>query len=258
MKTKTKAWVNLVLFLLTLVVNFLGGTGRINNSSQGEVSDTYQTLITPAGFTFSIWSVIYLLLFISMIVMLVKHEDTYYKKTIDRITPYLWLSYACNMIWIVLFSYIQIGLSTIFIFGYLFSLTFIVKKLKDLNQKGEWLLPLTFGLNTGWLFIASVVNVAAFLVQMDWQGFGISDTTWAAIMMVGAVLLVVLVGLNLQNAAFPLPIAWAFFGIFSELQSIGAGSLLSSIAIASMIFLLVVAVFMFIRNDKSIYPKHTV
>lgn len=258
MKTKTKAWVNLGLFLLTLFVNFLGGTGRINNSSQGEVSDTYQTLITPAGFTFSIWSVIYLLLFVSMIVMLVKHNETYYQKAIERITPFLWVSYATNIIWIVLFSYIQIGLSTIFIFAYLFSLTFIVKQLKDLSGKREWLLPLTFGLNTGWLFIASVVNVAAFLVQIEWQGFGISETTWAAIMMVVAVLLVVLVGLNLQNAAFPLPIAWAFFGIFSELQTVGASGLLSMIAIVSLIFLLVVATFIFIRNDKSIYPTQTV
>ena len=258
MKTKTKAWINFGLFLLTLVVNFLGGTGRINNSSQAEVSDTYQTLITPAGFTFSIWSVIYLLLLISMIVMLVKHEDTYYKKAIDRITPLLWLSYVSNMIWIVLFSYIQIGLSTIFIFAYLFSLTFIVKKLKDLSQNGEWLLPLTFGLNTGWLFIASVVNVAAFLVQIDWQGFGISDSTWAVIMMVVALLLVVLVGFSLQNAAFPLPIAWAFFGIYSELQATGAAGSLVMTAFVSIICLIILTVFIFIRQLKKTPPPHTV
>ncbi|MER2010564.1 MAG: tryptophan-rich sensory protein, partial [Psychrobacillus sp.] len=66
MKTKTKAWLNLGLLILTLGVNFLGGTGRINNLSQGDVSDMYNTLLTPAGFTFSIWSVIYGLLFISL------------------------------------------------------------------------------------------------------------------------------------------------------------------------------------------------
>ena len=174
MKTKTKAWINFGLLLLTLGVNFLGGTGRINNSSQAEVSNRYQTLITPAGFTFSIWSVIYGLLIISMIVMIVKHEDSYYKAVIERITPLLWLSYISNMIWIVLFSYIQIGWSTIFIFAYLFSLTMILKKVKELSQDRQWLLPLTFGLNTGWLFIASVVNVSAFLVQIEWGGFGIA------------------------------------------------------------------------------------
>lgn len=258
MKTKTKAWVNLGLLLLTLGVNFLGGTGRINNMSQGEVSDSYHTLITPAGFTFSIWSVIYGLLLICMITMVVKHEDRYYKEVIERISPFLWLSYLTNIIWIVLFSYVQIGLSTLFIFAYLFSLNFILMQLKGLSQNREWLLPLTFGMNTGWLFIASVVNVAAFLVQIDWQGFGVSDSTWAAIIMVVAVLLALIVLLIVQNAAFPLPIAWAFFGIFKELQSSGSNGLLGMISLVSMVFLMGITIFIFIRNEKSIYPTRAI
>src|SRR5699024_12861945 len=99
MRTKTKAWVNLGLLLLTLAVNFLGGTGRINNTSQAEVSDMYHTLITPAGFAFSIWSVIYGLLLISLIMMIVKHQDYYYKKAIEEITPLLWISFITNMLW---------------------------------------------------------------------------------------------------------------------------------------------------------------
>ena len=116
MNTKTKAWINLVLLLLTLGVNFLGGTGKINDASQQEVSDMYHTLITPAGFTFSIWGVIYGLLLISMIVMIIKHKDFYYKRVIDNITPLLWVTFITNMLWIVTFSYLQIGISTIFIF----------------------------------------------------------------------------------------------------------------------------------------------
>ncbi len=177
MKTKTKAWLNLGLLILTLGVNFLGGTGRINNLSQGDVSDMYNTLLTPAGFTFSIWSVIYGLLFISLIMMVIRHEVAYFKEVIEAITPLLWVSFIANMIWIVLFSYLQIGLSTLFIFVYLFSLVFILKKLRGLNTQRQWLLPLTFGLNTGWLFIASVVNVSAFLVKIEWNGFGIDDAT---------------------------------------------------------------------------------
>lgn len=258
MKTKTKAWINFGLLLLTLGVNFLGGTGRINNSSQAEVSNRYQTLITPAGFTFSIWIVIYGLLIISMIVMIVKHEDSYYKAVIERITPLLWLSYISNMIWIVLFSYIQIGWSTVFIFAYLFSLTMILKKVKELSQDRQWLLPLTFGLNTGWLFIASVVNVSAFLVQIEWGGFGIAENTWAVVMMVVAVLLALVVLVNLQSAAFLLPIAWAFFGIYSELQSSGAAGLLVMIAFVSMVFLVILAAFVFIRNIRNTSPTQTV
>ena len=254
MRTKTKAWINLGLLLLTLVVNFLGGTGRINNTSQGEVSDMYHTLITPAGFAFSIWSVIYGLLLISLIVMIVKYEDYYYRKAIEEITPLLWISFITNMLWIVTFSYLQIGISTIFIFIYLISLTLIVQRLRSLNDKKYWLLPLTFGLNTGWLFIATVVNVAAYLVQIEWNGFGLTEDTWALIIMVVALLLAVFVQSQVKNAAFPLPIAWAFFGIYQELQSISSYPTLEITALIITGLLIILAIYFFIRNKNSIYP----
>jgi hypothetical protein len=60
--------------MLTLGINYLGMAGFINNASQVEVSRQYQTLITSVGFAFSIWSLIYWLLIISLFVMLMKHN----------------------------------------------------------------------------------------------------------------------------------------------------------------------------------------
>lgn len=254
MLTKTKAWVNLGLLLLTLVINFLGGTGRINNTSQAEVSDMYHTLITPAGFSFSIWSVIYGLLLISLLIMILKQKDHYYMKAIEEITPLLWTSFIMNMLWIILFSYLQIGISTIFIFIYLISLTLIVQRLRHINDKKYWLLPLTFGLNTGWLFIATVVNVSAYLVQIEWNGFGFTEDTWALIIMIVALLLATFVQFQIKNAVFPLPIAWAFYGIYQELQTTGSYSILEMTALIITGLLIILAIYFFIRNQNSIYP----
>ncbi|HIZ70505.1 MAG TPA: tryptophan-rich sensory protein [Candidatus Atopostipes pullistercoris] len=254
MKNKTKAWINLVLLLLTLVVNFLGGTGRINNASQEEVSNMYHTLITPAGFTFSIWGIIYGLLFISLIVMLIKEKDSYFKAAIDRITPLLWIAFVTNMIWIVTFSYLKIGLSTIFIFIYLLSLIILVQRLRHLNDRKYWLLPLTFGLNAGWLFIATVVNIAAYLVQIEWDGFGIAEDTWALIIMIVALLLATFVQFQIKNAVFSLPIAWAFFGIYQELQITGAYPTLEIMALVNLGIFILLALYSFIHNRYSIYP----
>lgn len=255
MNTKTKAWINLVVLVATLIVNGLGGTGLINNSSQSDVSREYQTLITPAGFAFSIWSLIYGLLFFAVVVMIVKRNDPYYNRAIESISPLFWLSSAFNMGWIVTFSYYQIGISAILIFGYLFSLTFIVKKLLNIHENKRWLLPLAFGLNTGWLFIASVVNVSTYLVQIEWDGFGISDVTWTAIMLVVSVILALLVLLNLKNAAFPLPIAWAYFAINRELASIDESFLLQMIALGGMVVLAAAAVWIFQQNKTALYPE---
>ncbi|PIK55722.1 hypothetical protein BSL78_07382 [Apostichopus japonicus] len=54
----------LLLFALTLFVNYLAGAGEeaiipIFETSIGEVSDKYTTPVTPANWTFAIWGLIY-------------------------------------------------------------------------------------------------------------------------------------------------------------------------------------------------------
>lgn len=257
MATKTKAWINLILFSITLGINFLGATGQINNLSQSDVSDRYHTLITPAGFTFSIWSVIYGLMLISILLMIVKHNERYYKKTIEATSFYLWVAFIANSLWIVSFSYLQIGISTIFIFIYLFSLMFIIKQLHSLNDTKRWVFPLTFGIHAGWVFIASVVNIAAFLVQIEWNGFGLSDELWAILIMIIAGLLALFVLLQVKNATFTLPIAWAFFGINQELQNTVQSTSLNILSLVLVAILSMAAIFLFIRNQYSISPINT-
>jgi hypothetical protein len=50
----------LVMFIITAIINGLTGAGKIGKS-QKYLSDKYNTLITPPGYTFSIWGVIYTL-----------------------------------------------------------------------------------------------------------------------------------------------------------------------------------------------------
>ena len=118
MNRLTKAWISLVLLASTLVINGLGAFGLFNGLSQKAVSDRYMTLITPAPFTFSIWSVIYALLISAMVVMIIKNNDDYYGGAIDRIAYLFWLSCALNMLWIISFSYTWIGLSVVLIFTF--------------------------------------------------------------------------------------------------------------------------------------------
>ncbi len=63
-----------------------------------------------------------------------------------------------------------------------------------------------------------MVNAAAALVKIGWTGFSLGVETWAVIMLAVAAALVVLVMLKLRNAAFPLPVAWAYFGIHQNLK----------------------------------------
>lgn len=257
-KTK-KAWVNLVFLVLTLAINSLGAVGLINGYTQKQISDMYVTLITPGPSTFSIWGVIYSLLLISMIVMLVKKNDPYYQKAVDQLSTLFQISCLLNIAWIIAFSYVWVEISSLFILGFVVTLALLGIKLLNISEGRRWLLPLSFGLYSGWLFIATVVNIAAALVKLQWNGFGLSAEAWGVLMFSVAILLLLGVMLKLRNAVFPLPVAWAYFGIYQFLMS-GAGfkgaySVLPIAALVGMAVLVAVAIVQFIRNGFSLLPK---
>lgn len=64
----SKSWIlkgaNFVAFLMTVIVNALSNILPLNGRTTAEVSDLYSNLFTSAGYVFSIWGVIYLLLLI--------------------------------------------------------------------------------------------------------------------------------------------------------------------------------------------------
>lgn len=254
------AWINTIFLLVTLVVNGLGAAGLINGLSQKEISDMYLTLITPSPSTFSIWSLIYVLLITSMIVMIVRKTDSYYQNAIDEITLLFRISCVLNIIWIVLFSYLQVELSTLFILGFVITLALICLKLKKIHVKRRFLLPLTFGLYTGWLIIATVVNVAAALVKVQWGGFGINHEIWAIITLIIDVLLTFVVLHSNCNAALPLPVAWAYLGIYQFLKAPegfnGQFGLLQIVALAGMAILIGMAAIRLYLNSYGLFPEN--
>lgn len=257
-KTK-KAWINGLFLAITLVVNTLGAIGLINGLSQKEISDQYLTLITPAPATFSIWSLIYTLLIISVIVMIVKKDDSYYQKATDQITVLFRISCLLNIVWIISFSYVLVELSVFFIAAFAVTLALICQKLLTIQTEKRWLLPLTFGLYTGWLFIATVVNVASALVKLKWDGFGIPEEIWASITLAVAVLLVFSVLVRIRNAAFPLPIAWAFWGIHQFLNASegfqGNYGVLEMVSLAGIVVLIGMAAIQLVRNHFVLIPN---
>lgn len=254
-----KAWINGLFLAITLVVNGLGAIGLINGLSQKHISDMYVTLITPSPATFSIWSIIYSLLMISIIVTIVKRDDPYYQSAVDEITSLFRMSCILNIAWIVAFSYLQLELSVLFILGFVIALSLICQKLLRIQDRKRWLLPLSFGLYTGWLFIAAVVNIAAALVKVQWQGFGIADDVWAIIILVIAVLLVLAVLSKNRNAVFPLPVAWAYWGIYQFLNApegfSGQYVMLQTVALTGMVVLIAMAALQFYRNHIALLPN---
>src|SRR5688572_10504252 len=94
-------------FAGTITVNALANILPINGLNTGQVSDLYPSLFTPAGLTFSIWSVIYFLLAGFVVMSWLRPAD----KTINRILPWFILSCPFNICWILAWHHLLTALS---------------------------------------------------------------------------------------------------------------------------------------------------
>lgn len=259
MYRRRRAWVNAVFLLVTLVINGLGAMGLIGGLSQKQISDMYLTLITPSPATFSIWSLIYILLMLLVGSMIFRQNESYYKELVDEISDLYRISCVLNIIWIISFSFLLVELSVLFIFAFAIVLSLICLKLLKINDNKHILAPLTFGIYTGWLFIATVVNIAAALVKIKWTAFNMEPEIMASLTLILALGLVYMVIRRIKNIIFPLPIAWAYFGIYSFLNSQsgfnGQFKTLSLVSLIGIGVLLLISVIQFYKNNYYILDR---
>ena len=135
MNSKLLAALNLLALACVLTVNTLAIVLPINGMGTGELSDLYPSLFTPAGFTFSIWSVIYFLLIGFVIVQSRILSKPYF----TELSLWFLLSSLANISWILAWHYLFIYASVLIMLILLFSLTriFLLLHSFDLNTWKE-------------------------------------------------------------------------------------------------------------------------
>lgn len=251
--------INLILFALVLGVNYLGSSGFFNDMGQAEVSAKYKTLITPNGFAFAIWGVIYTLILTTLLYYFFQRNDPAVSELIRLTSGFFILSSVFNISWIVAFSYEKLGLSTAFIFGLLLSLMMIIERIYIYRANFPSTLAGTaFTLYASWMFIATILNIALLLVQQKWEGFGLSDSVWTIIILFVAIAFVLFYITVYQNAVFPIALAWAFFGIYSSYHQgkINAefSGIIQNVLYFGMATFILLVLFIFVRNGYAIFP----
>lgn len=242
LSSNAKLKVTMGAFIAVMIVNYLTASGLISGYSQSEISQNFQTLITPAGYTFSIWGVIYGLLFVSLIYYIWKKADVQKQEEINRFSYLIWMMFALNIAWNIVFSLSMIALSFAMILAYWVVLVIICYNIgKEVN-----LLNITFGVHLGWISVATIVNFFAMLVQLN--GGDLQGEIWYII----ALLLGVGIGAGimwfLKNGVAVLAMAWAYLGIYMRLNNTGSGSLvIKLVALAGIVALVVLSVLTFWR-----------
>ncbi len=232
-------YLNLLLFAGMVVMNYLANALPINGKTTGELSNAYPNLFVPAGVTFSIWGVIYILLLIFCVVQF----TTSHQAVISRIGWLFGISCIFNALWIVAWHNERLPLSLILMLGLLVSLVWINIFIKDMPFG---FFKAAFGIYLGWICIATIANVTALLVTAGWGGFGISEETWTIIMILVGTLVVALTIWRLDNPFIGFSVVWAFIGIMIKRQA-DVRSIFITAAVA-MLLVAVVLILTFVRK----------
>ncbi len=207
-----------VAFLLMVTINAFAMLLPINGQTTAEVSDAYSNLFAPAGITFSIWSVIYILLAAYVVYQLVffsKNRDSDTYGTMVKVGMVFILSSLVNAAWIFTWHYELFPASVILIAVLLLCLILISLFLrkKKLTFVEKVFVRLPFSIYFGWITVATIANITTLLVSIGWSGSGLSEATWTIAMIIVGTLIAFATVLFAGDPFYGLTVIWAFLGI---------------------------------------------
>lgn len=240
---------NIVSFVAVVIANGLADFLPINGQTTGAIAGQYPNLFTPASISFSIWLIIYSLLFMfciyqgSTLFETEKRRIDKKEKVADRIGFLFIISCALNIAWIFAWHYHQVLLSVLLMLALLWVLAKIFIRVHDAgfyNGKAKWFVYVPFSVYLGWISVATISNVTAWLVSIQWNGFHLAPWIWASVMIAAATILGTLVLLRRNNIYFPLVIIWALIGIIVRQYALfGSINNISLTAISGSVLLLI-------------------
>ncbi|CAN5914566.1 hypothetical protein BH23ACT10_BH23ACT10_17040 [soil metagenome] len=234
--------VTLAGYVLVVTVNALANALPINGITSGAVSDRFPTFVTPAGYVFAIWGVIYALtgVFAVYQVRPAVRDDP----GLQRLGYAFALSCVFNAAWIFAWHNLQIVVALGLIVALLVTLVVCYERLRGQAQdradphRSSWTwwaaVRLPFSIYLGWVTVATVANTAVTLVDAGIDG-GAAAPMWGAVALVAATAVGVAMVVRRNDVAFALVVVWALIGI--AVAQGGRSSLIVVVAAAACLAL---------------------
>lgn len=208
-----------VAFAASLAVNGLAGsTTLLNGQTTGEISDAQPNLFAPAGLTFSIWGVIYLLLigtclYLFSIVVSPADRDVP-GPAVDAVATRFTAASVLNGLWLLSWQWEVFTLSVVLMVALLAALLRLLAGLRGQHfgsQAEKWTLRRPFSIYAGWITIATLANVTTWAVSIGIDAA--SSASWA----IGALMVGAVAGCSLawwlNDWAYLLVFVWGYGGV---------------------------------------------
>lgn len=228
---------NVIAYAAVLTVNILSSALPLNGRTAGEISDALPSYLTPAGYTFAIWGLIYLALLGFTVYQALPAQRE--RPFLTQIGWWFVLSSLANVAWLFSWHYGVYALSILFMLALLVTLVAIYLRLgngrvdKPLTER--LLVQAPFSLYLGWITVATIANIASIANYWGWNGFGIAEPVWSAIMMGTAVIIAGLLLINRRDLAYAGVLVWALFGIraaYTDVAVVATTALIAAVLVA--------------------------
>ena len=209
-------------------------------SNQSAFNKDLQPLFNPAPYSFSIWIIIYIALFIWII------KGFFAKEKIKEMYIKISLWFIVCMILNGATVLIPTTFSMITIICALITSIVIYNIVDNFNIAKRYRIP--FSLLSGWLSVATIVNISKFLRNMGIINIlGIGEVGWTNIILVVGCVLAIIFTIIRNDVVYPLVFIWGYIAI--GVQNKGITSILYT-SIAMCIVIVIGIIYSKIRKNK--------
>ncbi|WP_067726702.1 TspO/MBR family protein [Oceanobacillus damuensis] len=227
-----------IAFVLMIAVNAMANMFTLKGYTTGEISNMYTVYFTPASYTFSIWTLIYIALFLWLLSFSLKMQ----KLGNSQYWGFL-LTCLFNVLWIISWHFLLDGVALIIILMHFLTILYLYHAQRSQNKSIKFLAPIS--LYVGWITVASLINILYWLVASIEI-----NTDVQMILTYLAVAIVLILGFAvmflLRDWVIILVFIWAIIGIF--VMNFPDQWLLAIVTISIAIFLAVLSVLYWIRT----------
>jgi len=209
---------NLSFYIINSIATYCIQFGWLPLPNNGEISDKYQTIITPFGKSFLIWSVIFMWQLFWVLWQFLPSQRN--SEGVIKAWYYYPMFTIFQAAWTFSFAYEIMWLALIFMYGILATLISASMSLQTYKKtwKGYLIWQFPFSLQTGWIMAASVLNTNVLPVFYE-----ANDTTQIVVASLSLAVLIVTAFTWLSSYpcdfAIPCVIVWALCGVYAELNA---------------------------------------
>lgn len=216
-------WLVPLTTVATIAVNGMANALPIAGRLTGEISDSFPVVVTPAGYVFAIWGVIYLGLAAYAVWQSLPAQAT--NRRARAIAVPVAIGNLANLVWILLWHHLWIGTSLVAMLGLLGTLMLVYLRLRPLPGTGGAVGEVTqaervvargtFSVYLGWITVATVANVTIALWDAGAQErlLGLPPQAWGVVTLLVATALGARMLQRYRDVAYAAVLVWAFVGI---------------------------------------------